>query len=484
MCCRTGSGQATGVTDHADGEAAAVRLLWAASAVLGEERAAQLRDALAERAVQLTRVGEAAAAAPERQPPAVLASPGAASMAAWERCRDRIEALEGRLRAWAWQAPLAGERDPGGAAGALDGYVAGVKDVIDAAGMPTRAGSPLTSPAPVAADAPAVARLRAAGAAIAGKTHCTEWALNDPAPTRNPWAPDRTPGGSSAGSAVAVAAGMCTAAVDTQTAGDVLRPAAYNAVVGFKPTIGWVSTDGSQPVAPAIDTIGVTARRVDDAAAVAAAIADDLARFTRGALSSLPRLGVLTDPFADDIGPEMRANFSQTLQQLTGAGANLAPVSCPVDLSLVHAAHRIITFAECAAEHLAAGRHSRKEYGPRARELIDLGLVTPAPAYLHAQQVRRNTARRLATMFADADVILLPVVPEPAPAQATTGDSRLQIPWTLCGFPALSLPTGLSPTGLPLAIQFIADRRNELALLAAAHWSEQVLALNLAPPLR
>jgi hypothetical protein len=155
--------------------AAAVRLLRAASAVLGEERAALLRDALAERAAQLVRVGEAVTAVPKRQPPAALASPGPASLAAWERCRDRIEALEGRLRAWAWQAPLAGERRSGGAAGALDGYVVGVKDVIDVAGMPTRAGSPLTSPAPVWADAPAVARLRAAGAAIAGKTHCTQW---------------------------------------------------------------------------------------------------------------------------------------------------------------------------------------------------------------------------------------------------------------------------------------------------------------------
>jgi aspartyl-tRNA(Asn)/glutamyl-tRNA(Gln) amidotransferase subunit A len=202
------------------------------------------------------------------------------------------------------------------------------------------------------------------------------------------------------------------------------------------------------------------------------------------AVSGLPRLGLLADPVADDIGPVMRANFSETLQQLAGAGAKLAAVPCPVDLSLVHAAHHIISFAECAAEHLAAGRHSRKGYGPRARELIDLGVVTPAHAYLHAQRVRLDTARRLATMFADADVILLPVVPETAPAQATTGDSRLQVPWTLCGFPALSLPTGLSPTGLPLAMQLIADRCNELALLTAARRSEQVLGLNLASPLQ
>ena len=125
--------------------------------------------------------------------------------------------------------------------------------------MPTRCGSALTATEPAPADATVVGRLRSAGAAIIGKTHCTEWALNDPAPTRNPWDDSRTPGGSSAGSAVAVAAGMCRATVDTQTAGDVLRPAAYNSVVGFKPTAGWAPLDGVIPVAPTIDTIGITA---------------------------------------------------------------------------------------------------------------------------------------------------------------------------------------------------------------------------------
>lgn len=469
---------------HNGGEATAVGLLRAASAVLGEERAVQIRDALAERVAQFARVGEAVdTAAPQATDAAASASPGPASMAAWEKCRDRIEALEGRLQAWAWQAPTAKQHSSGAAAGSLDGYVAGVKDVIDVTGMPTRAGSPLTSPGPVPADAPVVARLRAAGAAVAGKTQCTQWALNDPAPTRNPWAPDRTPGGSSAGSAVAVAAGMCTATVDTQTAGDVLRPAAYNGVVGLKPTIGWVTTEGSQPVAPTIDTIGVIARQVSDAAAVAAAIADDPTRFSHGAVPVPPRLGVLTDPFADGIGPAVRTNFSDTLQRLADAGAQVAPVSCTVDLSLVHAAHRVITFAECAAEHLATGRGGLEDYGPRARELIDLGLVTPAHAYLHAQRVRQDATRRLATMLSGADAIVVPVVPEPAPARTTTGDSRLQIPWTLCGFPALSLPTGISPTGLPLAVQFITGLNHEPTLLAAARWSEQVLGLNSAAPL-
>jgi Asp-tRNA(Asn)/Glu-tRNA(Gln) amidotransferase A subunit family amidase len=134
--------------------------------MLGEHQAAVLRDALAERAAQAARVTEAAAVAPRHPGPAPTGSPGPARVAAWQRCRDRIEALEADLAAWAWQAPVAAGPGPGSAAGALDGYVAGVKDVIDVAGMPTRAGSPLTSPDPVPADAPAVARLRAASAAI------------------------------------------------------------------------------------------------------------------------------------------------------------------------------------------------------------------------------------------------------------------------------------------------------------------------------
>jgi len=470
------------MTVGAAGEMGAVRsLLEVASVVLGQQRAAQVRGALVERAGQFERVSKAAAE-PRRRRSAALASPGPASMAAWEMCGRQIAALEGQLQAWAWRAPAEWDGPPpSGAAGALDGYVMGVKDVIDVAGMPTRAGSPVTPPDPVSADAPVVARLRDAGAVIAGKTQCTQWALNDPAPTRNPWHRDRTPGGSSAGSAVAVATGMCTASVDTQTAGDVLRPAAYNGAVGFKPTIGWVSTDRSQPVAPTIDTIGVIARRVDDVAAVAAAIADDPARFTDDARPAAPRIGVLADPFASDAGPAVRANFTATLQRFMDAGADVADVCCPVDLSLVHAAHRVITFAECAAQHLTAGPGDPDRYGPRARELLDLGLLTPAHLYLRAETVRQDATARLAAMFSDLEVVLLPVAPEPAPARPTTGDSRLQIPWTLCGFPALALPSGLSPAGLPLAVQFVADRHHEPALLAAARWSERVLGLRLTP---
>jgi len=248
-----------------------------ASAVLGDLRAEEMRDRIIERVGQARRVGQAAAFL-AGQPPSRRAqcSPTLASAEAARMCHERIEALDADLRAIAWHAtehPVAAGATPAGAT--LDGFAVAIKDIIDVAGMPTRCGSALTATEPAPADATVVGLLRSAGAAIIGKTHCTEWALNDPAPTRNPWDASRTPGGSSAGSAVAVAAGMCRATVDTQTAGDVLRPAAYNGVVGFKPSSGWAPLDGVTPVAPTIDTIGITARHLSDAAAVAAAIADD-----------------------------------------------------------------------------------------------------------------------------------------------------------------------------------------------------------------
>jgi Asp-tRNA(Asn)/Glu-tRNA(Gln) amidotransferase A subunit family amidase len=363
---------------------------------------------------------------------------------------------------------------------ALDGFVLGVKDVIDVAGMPTRSGSTLTSPEPVQVDAPVVAQARAAGAAIIGKTQCTEWALNDPAPTRNPWDAACTPGGSSAGSAVAVSVGMCTATLDTQTAGDVLRPAAYNGVVGLKPTIGWAPTEGTQAVAPSIDTIGVTARSVGDAAAVAAAIGDQPDRFRSGADRGPPRLGRLHNAFYNTVGPAVAANLDEMARRFSDAGVDIVDVETSVDLSLLHTAHRIITFSECAALHLGRYRSNPGRYGPKARELLDLGLVTPAYAYVEAQHIRREAGKRLADVLKDVDALMLPLVPEPAPAQHTTGDSRFQIPWTLCGFPTLALPSGLAG-GLPLSVQLAASPHDDATLLAVARWCERTLDLVLSP---
>jgi Asp-tRNA(Asn)/Glu-tRNA(Gln) amidotransferase A subunit family amidase len=456
-----------------------------ATAEFGADRAAELEGPLRERAEQISRVHAALVDGDDGVGPVEsgIPMPSVESCATAAELIKTIRRLDPELSAWAWTALPARDNDDSlpRSSGTLDGWAVGVKDVIDVAGMPTRCGSALTPPAPAASDAPVVTRLRAAGAAILGKTRCTEWALNDPGPTRNPWSTDRTPGGSSSGSAVAVATRMCVATVDTQTAGDVLRPAAYNGVVGFKPTFGWTPTDGTHRVAPTIDTIGVMGARVDDVATIATAVANDPGAFSGSGSAASPRLAVADDPFFTPVNPTMKSHLDVVVQHWSEAGARVSRLSSPVDLSLLHAAHRVICFAECAVEHALRYPAQRGGYGPRARELLDLGRITPAWSYLAAQGVRRRLARHLERVFEHLDVLVVPVTPEPAPTGETTGDSRWQIPWTLCGFPVLALPAGLT-SGLPIAVQLVGGPYRDADLLATGRWCEAVLGERCGHP--
>ncbi len=455
-----------------------------AAAVLGDRRAVQLADLLRDRAEQLRAVGVTARTdTGDSLPRLPMPRPAPASLAALSKCRSRIEELDPSLKAFAWigSDAAADEAAPAVGSRALDGFVVAVKDAIDVAGMPTRCGSALTSPKPVPSDAPVITPIRRAGAAVVGKTRCTEWALNDPAPTRNPWKPTRTPGGSSAGSAVAVATGMCTASVDTQTAGDVARPAAYNGVVGFKPSFGWTSTAGVQPVAPTIDTIGLMARTVGEIAALYSAITG-VAQATAPPRRVRPLCGIVRDAFFGATTRAVQLQLSATVGRLVAAGAIVEELSAPVDLSVLHAAHRLITFAECASLHRLRYARSRHRYGPRARELLDLGLVTPAHGYLDAQRVRHRATKILSRLFDNVEVLLLPVTRGVAPRRDTTGDSTFQIPWTVCGFPSLALPIA-TVRGLPVALHLVGAQGHDEHLLSLARWCEQTLGVTLSPPI-
>src|SRR5919109_2726035 len=315
----------------------------------------------------------------------------------WQACRQRVEKRDAGLAAWA----SLDRGDPDVAPpGPLRGGVLGVKDVIHAAGLPTRAGSGAFEVLP-GEDAPAVASLRNAGAAILGKTACTEFATNDPAPTRNPWDGERTPGGSSPGSAVAVATGMCHATLDTQTAGDVLRPAAYNGVVGFKPGYGRVSRRGTVGVAWSIDTLGVQARCVDDVQLLYEVLSGDAAR--HAAPQSAPAVGALRDPLLDRSQPAVEDELRRVTGALTRAGATVREVRPPLELEVAVAAHRIVTFTECAALHEDRYRSSRAELGPKFRALLELGLVTPAASYVRAQRVRGRIVAGLEAVLGTVD---------------------------------------------------------------------------------
>lgn len=421
-----------------------------------------------------------------------------------EACLTRVDAIEPQLRAWAKlhrdeaqaQAAAFRDNDRVGGDGHLLGVPIGVKDNIDTAGVPTTAGSPLLADNLAREDATAVERLRRAGAILLGKTACTELATNDPASTRNPWNPAHTPGGSSAGSGVAVATGMCYATIDTQTAGDTLRPAAYSGVVGFKPTYGRISRRGVLPVAWSIDTVGIQARTVRDVAAVFSVAAgydprdptsvDRAVPDLSSGISSLPRpprIGVIRGYFYDEAEEEVRHHTDEVAAQLAGAGAQVRQARAGVDFSLLHSAHRVVTFVECAAVHEDLYQRHASRMGEKLRTLLELGLATPAVAYVQAQRVRERIRKSLHELFDNFDVVLTPPAPSRPPDDLTsTGSSVLQIPWTFCGLPSISIPTGLSSDALPMGVQLVGPLFGEQQLLAVADWCHHSLDPQLPIP--
>ncbi len=402
-------------------------------------------------------------------------------------CLERIERLEPRLQAWAFLDADASRREAErldrladeGTLLPLHGVPMGVKDIVDVAGMPTVAGFAPFRSRIAREDAPIVARLRALGAVILGKTHTTQFAFADPAPTANPWNPERTPGGSSSGSGAAVAARMVPLAIGTQTAGSVLRPAAYCGVVGFKPSYGWFTTGGVIPLAWSLDHLGLIACTARDAALTYVALLEQRADFSFK--PQPPRLLLLTD-FLDRSEPAVLTHLQEVVQALRDAGATVEERRLPVDLDLLLAVHHVLMTTEAAAVHRENLARYREHYGPRLRAAAETGLLVPAALELHARRLRARLARVIDELLGQADAALLPTVPAPAPGRETTGDRSFQAVWTLCGTPSISLPSGLSPDGLPLAIQLVARQGHDRGLLQVAAWSERVLPRLPEPP--
>src|SRR6266851_7557301 len=303
-----------------------------------------------------------------------------------DACLARIRALDGELRAWAHvdgSEALATARErlaearAGTLRGPLHGVPVGVKDIFDVAGMPTTGGAKPFAHTRPGVDAPAVARLRTAGAIIVGKTVTTEFAYRDPAPTRNPWNQGHTPGGSSAGSAAALAARMVPLALGSQTVGSVLRPAAYCGVVGFKGTHGLIPTEGVVPLAWSLDHVGVFARAVADVALAAGVLAG---RPLAGPAPRPPRLA-LAPELVERATPETAAEVRATAARLARAGATIEEVKLPASFAGVHAAGRAVLEVEASAYHEELYRVHAAAYRPRTRELIAGGLT------------RRNSSR-------------------------------------------------------------------------------------------
>ena len=403
---------------------------------------------------------------------------------------DRIERLEPRLRAWVTldaEGALAAAREAeraagesGATLGPLHGVPVGLKDLYYTKGLRTTACFPPFENLVPDRDAAPVGRLRAAGAIVLGKTVTTQFAYADPSPTRNPWRDDRTPGGSSSGSAASVAARMVPIAIGSQTAGSILRPAAYCGVVGFKPTHGLVSAGDVIPLAWSLDHVGPIARTAEDAALVLAALTDRPAA-SAGA-SAPPRLGLLPE-FLERAEPEVRAHGEQVARRLREAGADVREVRLPAPIDLLLAVHRVTMQSEVAAVHAFELADHRDAYSPRIRNEALVGQLIPAPAYLHAQRLRRRLGQQVGGLFDEIDALLLPTASNVAPAPDTTGDPSFQAPWSLLGMPTISLPSGLSEAGLPFGTQLVAARATEAGLFQAARWCEAQLGWDRRPPL-
>jgi aspartyl-tRNA(Asn)/glutamyl-tRNA(Gln) amidotransferase subunit A len=400
-----------------------------------------------------------------------------------------VDADGARTAAKAADAALQAGQTPG----ALHGVPFAAKDIYDAEGLPTTAGYPPLAGHVARADAFTVARMKAAGAVLIGKAVTTQFAAGDPSPTRNPWRADRTPGGSSSGSAAAVAARLVPIALGTQTGGSILRPAAYNGVVGLKPTYGRVSRRGIVPLAWTLDHAGPIVRTVEDAALVLGVLAghDPLdprslqARPFRPAEARpalrQPRLGVLTD-FVDRAQADVRAHVFDAVARLRDAGATVTESRLRSPFDLYIAAHRLTMQAEAASVHAAWIARERQLYSPRIRGEAMVGQLLPGWVYLQAQRVRRRLAAETEALAADVDAFVLPTASNLAPGPETTGDPSFQAPWSLLGWPSISLPSGVSVDGLPFAVQLVARRLDEGTLLRAARRVEEVLAFDGRPP--
>ena len=392
------------------------------------------------------------------------------------------EALEPTLKAFTWidldrvrlQARDLDRRLAAGRAEEppLAGVPLAVKDIFDTAGIPTECGSPLFRGRVPARDASVVAALADSGAILFGKTVTAELAYATPGPTTNPWNPDRTPGGSSMGSAAAVAAGIVPGSIGTQTNGSVIRPAAFCGVVGFKPSAGRLSLDGVMTFSRTLDQVGAFARSVDDAAWIAAAMARDpvtswLAPAEAEGEAPL-ELAVARTSDWEAADPAMRRRFEADLAALSEAGAHLVEAPLPGGLEDGVAVHRTIMAVE-ANDSLGPLVRERPELVSAALgQLLEEGAGVPAGTYQEAIAERKRLVDAFRLWASRFDAVLTPAARGEAPGLETTGDPRFCTRWTLVGAPAVVIPTGLGPSAMPLGLQLVGAPGSDARLLKAA----------------
>lgn len=407
-------------------------------------------------------------------------------------CLEKAKAIEPKLKAFE-VLPTDTRRRPG----LLSGIPVAIKDIIATSDMPTTNGSPIYRDHVPADDAWVVARLRQLGATIFGKTVSTEFAWRHPGPTVNPWNAEHTPGGSSSGSAAAVAAGLVPLALGTQTLGSVIRPAAFNGIVGFKPSYGAIPRIGVHPLSSSLDHVGFFARRVDDLALALSLLAATSDRDPHGrpvpafqvdperGVEPLdrPRLGVVRFEKWSRAQPEQQKTFDGTIEKLRASGAVLEELDL-AELDRVNWP-AIVTILESEGAHLFAELVARypDRTSDHLKSLVKNGKAISAPDYLAAKALQEQRRLALGHEMKDFDALLtLPAFGEAPRGLHFTGDAEYCAPWTFVGAPAVTLPAGFGKHGLPLGIQVVGDYRNDLRVLRAAKWVETILAFDPGLP--
>ena len=382
-------------------------------------------------------------------------------------------------------------------AGPLSGIPVAIKDIIATSDMPTTNGSPVYAGQVPAADAWVVERLRNLGATIFGKTVSTEFAWRHPGPTVNPWNRDHTPGGSSSGSAAAVAAGLVPLALGTQTLGSIIRPAAFNGVVGFKPSFGAVPRVGVHPLSPSLDHVGFFARRIDDVAFALSLLAGSsdhdrhgrpLPGFSVDVGSGLPplnkpRLAVVRFAKWSRVESEQQNVFEAAVAELRAAGAILDEVNLSelddanwTTINCILSSEAALIFADLVARY-------PDRTSDHLKSLVETGKAHSATDYLAAKAFQEAWRSRFTSEMSGYDALLtLPAFGEAPRGLHYTGDAEYCAPWTLLGVPAVTLPAGFGKNGLPLGLQIVGTYLNDYHMLRVAKWIEAALGFEVGTP--
>ena len=392
-----------------------------------------------------------------------------------EACLDRIAAREPTIHAFAFHdAALARAAAP--KSGPLHGIPVGVKDVLDTADMPSCYGSPIWDGWRPRADSAPSAWTRAVGGVVIGKTVTTEFATRKPGPTANPANPAHTPGGSSSGSAAGVADGMFPVAFGTQTAGSVIRPAAYCGVVGYKPTYGMISRIGMKIMSDSLDTVGVMARSVADCAFFAGAVAGRDLGNPDAHPGRAPRIGICRSPTWDVAAPETIALLERVENALARAGAAIEQRELPDEFAALKTAHPIVMNAESArALGWELATHP-DQLSDGLRERMAFGLRQTEAELVAAYDVFSRSQHAFPDAMAGLDVLVTPSAPGEAPnGLEWTGDPAFNFIWTSLHVPCVTVPVGMGPNGLPLGIQLVGRRGDDRAVLSWARWVEAAL---------